>query len=209
MDYQGNSKKQRESAEKKKTEEKIVEKVISGNVTEKKKPLAERFKDTFLGGDAQSVARYIGAEVLLPALRNLIVDATTKGIERMIYGERPMNRQPDYRPRITYNTPVNRRYSYSPDPRTRANLPDQPSYPTPRNQNSLILSSRDDADQVLEQMQNIIDKYDVASVADLRQLVGLDVQFTDNKWGWLSLRGATVSQIREGFLLELPPEEPL
>ena len=86
--------------------------MVTGEVKTRKKPLGERMKDVFLGGDAQTVARYVGAEVLLPALRNLLVDATTKGIERMVYGESASPRRvPDYRPRTTYNSPINRGYT--------------------------------------------------------------------------------------------------
>jgi hypothetical protein len=205
-DYRGNSNKSKEP----KDERAPIEKVVTGEVKTRKKPLGERMKDVFLGGDAQTVARYVGAEVLLPALRNLLVDATTKGIERMVYGESASPRRvPDYRPRTTYNSPINR--GYTPDPRYggRANLPDQPTYSTNRSSNELILNSRSESELVLESLQDIIDKYDVASVADLYQLVGLPTAYTDNKWGWATLRGSEIRQVREGYLLDLPHPEPL
>ena len=47
----------------------------------------------------------------------------------------------------------------------------------------MILNSRSESELVLESLQDIIDKYDVASVADLYQLVGLPTAYTDNKLG--------------------------
>lgn len=208
MDYQSNSRKSKEEQQKKE-KPKEIEKVIEGEAIVRKRPLGTRLKETFLGGDAQSVARYIAAEVLLPAFRNLLVDATTKGVERMVYGESSTPRRPqNYGPRITYNNPVNR--GYMGDPRYRsANLPDQPTYsPPPRSDGAeILLPDRAAAELVLERLQDIIDQYDVASLADLKQLVGLPTVHTDNKWGWVMLRGADIRQIREGYLLDLPPAE--
>lgn len=206
MDYQANSRKSKEASQKPKE----IEKVITGEVVVHKKPLGRRLKETFLGGDAHSVARYILGDVLLPAFRNLLVDATTKGIERMVYGEQSMPRRPQsYNPRITYNTPVRR--SYHDEPRYRPNLPDQPSYSrfSQHDVSELVLQTREEAELVMERLQDIIDSYDVASLSDLRQLVGQPTTHVDNKWGWVTLRGASIRHIREGFLLDLPPVEPI
>lgn len=62
---------------------------------------------------------------------------------------------------------------------------------------------------VLERLNDIIDRYEVASVADLHELVGLPTTHVDNKWGWENVRYAEVRQIREGFLLDLPPAMPI
>jgi hypothetical protein len=84
-----------------------VEKVISGEVTQRKKPLYRRIRETFIGGEVKSVSRYIGAEVILPAIRNLIVDAATKAIDGIVYGNRPRPARPGptpYRPIVNYNS---------------------------------------------------------------------------------------------------------
>jgi hypothetical protein len=210
MDYPSNSNKDKEKDNSKAVEPvKKVEKVeLEGQVLTRKTPIGSRIKSIFLGGEFKSAAQYIGAEVLLPALRNLLVDATTKGIERVVYGDSSYNRPrtPEYRPRVTYNNPVNR--GYSRDPRERANLPDQPSRPRPRHDRTeIILASRGDAELILERLQDIIDRYQVASMADLHELVGLPTTHVDNKWGWESIRFAEIRQIREGYLLDLPPAE--
>lgn len=212
MDYQGNSNKaRRKQAEKEEVieEPKVVEKlVLETEVITRKPPLAERFKNVFLGADVESVARYVGSEVLLPALRNLLVDATTKGIERMVYGDSNLNRNrpQSYGPRITYNRPVNRSNILDP----RANLPDQPSRPRARaTYQEIILGTRSDAELVLERLSDIIETYSVVSVADLYAIVGLNSTHVDNKWGWENVRQAEIRQIREGYLLDLPPAEPL
>lgn len=205
MDYQGNSKHPKPDKPK---PEKKIEKVVEGQAIQKKKPIGRRFKEIFFGGDVHSVTRYLAGEVLLPAFRNLLVDATNKGMERIVYGDqaRPQrSRQQEYRPRVSYHNPMRR-----PDPR-EFRPPDQGPRPIPsRSQDTeIILQTRSDAERVLEQLGDILDQYEVASVADLHECVGLPVSHIDNKWGWTYLGSTGIRQIREGYILELPPTEPI
>lgn len=214
MDYAGNSKK---SKDKDDLPEKKIEKVIEGTVIQKKKPLSKRFMETFFGGDFKSAAQYLAAEVLLPEARRMIVEMAWKGTERVVFGDtraRPRGYQ-GYSSGSRYNYNA---VSYSQDPRerqlsrSRANLPDQPSRPQPRaraGDQDLIFPSREEAERVLEQLMLIIDKYDVTSVADLHEMVGLPTTHTDQKWGWDRLTDVVIRQVREGYLLDLPPADPI
>jgi hypothetical protein len=144
-----------------------IEKVVSTEVIQRKKSLGRRFKNIFIGGEFKGALRYITGDVLLPALRNMVVDATTKGIERVIYGDQPRRRFEPGRPRVSYNSPVDRYARGS----SRAMLPDQPPHATSRGRREtvgeIIIHSRDEAEVVLERLADIIEKYDVASIADL------------------------------------------
>lgn len=212
MDYQSNSHKNAEkNTPKKQLPEKKVEKIISGEVVHKKKPLGRRFKEVFFGGEFSNAARYIAADVLLPALRNLVVDSVEMGIKRMVYGDsmgRRRSTQNEYRPRVQYNNPIARNR----DPRDSVYIPDQPPHPYRQNRaeaNEIIISSREEAMAVLERLMDITDNYDVASLADLYDLVGLPSSHTDNKWGWTNLANVEIRQVREGYLLVLPIMEPI
>lgn len=208
MDYQANSKK---SKEKKGPPEKRVEKVVEAEVIHKKKPIGRRFKELFFGGEFQSAARYIAADVLLPAVRNLLVDASTEGIKRIVYGDSASRRRSPgpMGPRVSYHSSSVTRS----DPRAYRDFrpPDQGPRPLPthRESNEIILAQRSDAETVLERLIDILDTYQVASVADLHDLVGLPTSHTDNKWGWTYLANAEIRQVREGWVLELPPTEPI
>ncbi len=202
MDYQSNSHKSKE--EKATTPDKKVEKVTTGVVVEKKPTLGQKFKNLFFGGEFRGASRYIAGDVLLPAFRNLLVDATTKGVERVVYGESMQTRRRpvDYGTRVQYNNPLSTQ-------RDRARLPDQPirSRQPRRDLNDFVLASREDAALVLERLIDILDKYEVASVADLYDLTGLPSSHVDNKWGWTYLNNAEIRQVRNGYLLDLPPTE--
>lgn len=207
MDYQGNTRKEREKVTETPKPDKKVERVITTEVVRKPKTISRKFKDVFFGGDAKQAARYISTDVLLPALRNLIVDMTSKGIERIVYGDtrrRIPYQRTDYTSRYYVNNPLTQR-PMPMDPRDRANLPDQPRVRQNRHEmNDIILTSREEADLVLERLNDILENYQVVSLADLYVLLGLETSFIDNKWGWTYLNNATVRQIRQGYLLELP-----
>lgn len=209
MDFPPNSDKSK--AEKR--PEKSVEKVVTGVVIQKPKTVTEKFRGIFFGGNFKLVARRVGADVLLPAFRNLVADTAVATIERMIYGESPRARRRIPDPRgstyhYNYNTvPLAR------DPRHRSmvQLPDQPPRMTRtgrRGIDHIILSSREEANLVVETMMEILDRYEVVTYADLLEMVGLpSSEAVDNKWGWTYLNNIEIRQIRDGYLIELPDLE--
>ena len=209
MDYQGNSNKLRSGND---IPEKKIEKVITGEVVQKKKSAGRRFKDIFFGGDFNSAIRYVAADVLLPALRNMMVDTAQKTVERIVFGEnaRGRGRMPEYRSHVQYNNPFrppqqSMLYS-SVQNSMRYSRPEQRSQ---RETNQFVLVSRSEAELVVERMSDILDKYEAVSVSDLNELLGLPTSPIDNKWGWLSLNGVEVRQTRDGYLIDLPSADPL
>lgn len=209
MDFPSNSKNVTEkSAPQVKAEEKKIEKVVSGEVTQRKKPLGKRFKSMLTGVEFRGATQYVFMDVLVPAVKNMVVDAVDVGIKRMVYGDghRSMPRSHEHRgSRTTYNQPVRRSQTTM--------LPGQPPYPPPsrqsRNSNEIILNSREEAELVLSTLVDIIDKYEIASVADFHTIVGLPSTYVDNNWGWSALHYVNIRQVREGFILDLPSVEPI
>jgi hypothetical protein len=206
MEFPSNSHKVTQGKPKAEEKERVpLEKVVGGEVIHKKKGLQKRFKEVFLGADAKGTTTYIVVEVLVPAFRNMMFDAVQNGFQRFIYGD--AGRRPQYgsqqRGRTQYNSPVSRMGSRP------TMLPDQPPRQTHADRGDIILSSNEDASSVLSRLIEIVDQYGVASVADLHDLVGLPTTYIDNKWGWMDLRYSKVRQTRDGFILDLPPIEPI
>jgi hypothetical protein len=73
----------------------------------------------------------------------------------------------------------------------------------------IVLESRTEAEEVIDRLFDLVSRYESATVADLYELVGLASSHTDHKWGWTDLRGAGVSRVRGGYLLDLPDPHPL
>lgn len=208
MDYQGNANRDKEP--KKELPPKNLEKVITGQVIQKPKSLGYKFKETFFGGDAKSAARYVAGDVLLPALRNLLFDSVVGGVEKVIYGDSRFGRRAG-RPPTNYSA----RYQYDRSPIRTTGRPveDRPSLPDQRPRvwrapkrefNDIILSSREEADVVVEKLMDILEKYDVVSLSDLYEILGLPIDPIDNKWGWTYLGSLRVRQHRDGHIIEFP-----
>lgn len=212
MDYQSNSKKEKEKLQK---PEKI-EPIVTGPVIQRDKGNWHKFKGIFFGGDFRSSAVHVAGDVFLPALRQLAFDIIAEGARGVLFGESSYRRRPqtDYSSRMLYTNP---RALPRPDPRDQrytgvisqasTRIPDQRPFTARREMNQIILYSRNEAENVLERLTDIIDKYEVVSLADLYQLLGLEISPIDNKWGWTYLHNTEIRQVRDGFLLDLPPVE--
>lgn len=204
-DYQGNSRKGKEEAAKPKKE---VEKVITGEVVIKKKSIGRKIKEIFIAADPKTVAAYVIGEVLLPAARNMVVDGMNAGISRMMYGD-AARRYGQTGSRTIYNSPIVRQYPNTPYPPYPPAPPPGPRRNPARTNSTdtFLFSAKDDAERVLQTMQDIIDQYGLVSLADVNSMIGEIGNYTDEKWGWVILPGADIRQTRDGYLLMLPQAE--
>lgn len=210
MDYQSNSKKDRVESPK---PEKKIERVTQQEVILQKKTIGKRLKGVFIAADFGSVVRYVVYEVLIPAARNMVYDAATKGVERTIFGDNAIRRRNTNlfgQPRFQYNQSVSRPYN-NPNNPLAPQLTQGPRGPTTMRSASdtFILSSRQEAELVLERMNDCIDQFDVVTVGDLYELIGAPSNHTDQKWGWTVIGDAPIRQVREGYVIDLPPTEAL
>jgi hypothetical protein len=78
-----------------------------------------------------------------------------------------------------------------------------------RESSDVLIATREEAMSALEMMINCIDQYEMVSMADLNEIIGLPSAHIDHRWGWTSVKEANIKQVREGYLLELPPMEEL
>ena len=189
-------------------QDKNIKRVTSDEPSRRKKSLGKQFKETFVAGDAKTAVRYGIFEVLLPAARDMILDVTTQGLEKLIFGD--TRRRRGSTPPQAGPTGYTNYGAYAMQSRQTA-----PQRVLSRRARSLhdfdevVLTSRVEAEEVITQMFEIVSRYGVVSIADLYELVGIQSTHTDNKWGWTNIRGAGVSRIREGYLLDLPEPQPL
>lgn len=200
-------------AVKDKVEPKVVERVISGDVVRRKKSLGKRMGEAFGGVNFKTAFNWVALEVLLPGTKDIVADAVSQGVERMIFGEaRSTSRRTGMRPgnggrngfvnytRFSPNTTPRdgrREESNSISRRARAN----------HDFDEIILPTKVEAEEVIDGLFELVSKYDMATVSELYSLVGISGDFTDEKYGWTDLRGAGSSRVRGGYLLDLPKPE--
>lgn len=192
-----------------------LDRVTVGEVVRKPPTLGSKAKNFFFGDEAKSAFHYIVDDVLLPAVRNLVVDTTTKGIERAIYGEgsAPRRSYGSGPSRYSYNAPVNRDRDrgYVPFSRERSSEPSRSGSRRGRTQpvDDFFFTSKTDAEVVLHTLGEWIDRHGAASIADLNELCGFNSAYTDNDWGWTAIGAAVIRPVREGYVIDLPPVEHL
>lgn len=218
-DYQSNAKKLKTQKELPKGEEKKIDPVVS-EVIIRKKPIGRKLKDLVIEADLRSVAGYVFFDVMIPHAKDTIVDIFHRGIDKAIYGDSAMRHRRlmgQGHPRTIYNSPINRDYR---DYRgsmttTRYTSMNQspiraPRFESPRlMKEELILVEKAEADLILERMSDILNEYEVVTISDLNEMLDRESSHVDNKWGWTDLRGASVEKIREGWIINFPPIEPI
>lgn len=208
MDYNPNS--NRFLTKDKPTEEenlgkKKVDKVVSGSVKTKKKSSLSKFADTFIEEDKDTVVGYLLSEVLIPSFKKMVSDTIKTGIDKMLYGDAEVSRSNSPASKISYSKYYNDKSSYSRNSSTApvSNRRDTYEY------NNIVLETRGDAEAVLMGMDDIIAKYEIVSVADLYDLVGIAGSYTDYKYGWTDIRSARIERVRDGYVIRMPKALPL
>ena len=77
------------------------------------------------------------------------------------------------------------------------------SPPKPRD-DVYILQSLEEAEEVLTQLRDILEKYGHVTVVDYKELVGVSSSYIENKCGWTDLSNAQIDQTVNGWTVVLP-----
>lgn len=203
--YTGNSIKSRE-AEKNKPEEKKVEKVVKGNVKVKKKGELYKIASSIVCDEVSSIKEYIIYDVIIPAIRDTISDVIIGSVNMLFHGDAKAGRKGKgtNASRVSYR-------SFYDDRRDKRDRDRDDRREVIQSYDDVALESKADAEEVLDRMEEMIDQYGVATVADLFEMVGQSGNgYTDRNYGWTSLRTATIYRDRHGdYRFKLPRACPI
>lgn len=200
-----------------KSDDKKITPVVTGDVVRRKKSIGKRFTETFISGiSAKEAMGYVIFDILIPAAKDAAADSVSQGIEKMLFGEaRSASRRGGFRPGYANGgatfTSYNRfsqnggRRDDPRDPRPQLSRQARASHSF----DEIILSSRPEAEAVLDQLYELLNKYEVVTVSDLYETIGVSGNFVDQSWGWTDLRGSGIERVRSGYLLALPRPEPI
>lgn len=192
--YPSNSRRSRGSEEE---PQRKPTKIIKGTVTKKEKPILER-----IFGGSEGIGTYIIWDILIPTLKDTIWDIIRNGSEMMIFGQTKSNRnlrRDRDRSYVSYG-------SFSRERETR----ERSQYNRNRhNFDEIIIDTRGDAETVLSNLVDLIEDYGIATVADFYGFVGLEIEWSDQKYGWDNLNRASIRPVRGGYIIELPKAKPL
>lgn len=195
-DVKPNSNKYKEEQERKK-----LAPVVSGKTISRKEGLGKKFAETFLSDDIHDVKRYVVQDVLIPSIRDGIYEMFTGGMSMLFYGNsrggRPVRKAQGSR--IDYSGITKSTQQLS---RSRASI-ERGSY------NEIIFETRADAVEVKESLEDLVDQYNIASVADYYELCGENTTAMDEKYGWDNLDNIQILRDRDGYRLSLPKALPI
>lgn len=175
------------------SKERKQEKVISGGARQRKKSVGSKLGNAIISNDVDSVGNYIFMDVLIPSFKKMISDIVCNGIN-MLLGEPERDRPRSNGSRVSYRAYYEQRDDRPSSQRVR------PAY----NYDDIVFDDRGDAEEVLCRMEELIDRFQVVSIADLYDMAGLPGNYTDNKYGWTDLRDARVERVHDGYVIRLP-----
>lgn len=197
------------AGEKPGVEREPVAPIVSG--TTRKRPIGSKIAEAFTGDDARSVGVYVFYDVAIPAIKELIVKSGQEALSRLFFGTSRLPSTTTRQGFVNYQALSAQRQT---SPTGRAGEADGPRSlsNTSRalmNYDEIVLSTRADAEQVLMALRDRIERFDVTTLSDLLEMIGVSPDFTDHKFGWFDLsRAAVTGPIRGGgYLLNLPKPE--
>lgn len=184
--------------------ERKVKKVINGTAEIKKKSEVSKIADVFLAEDISSVKSYLVRDVIVPAIRDGIVDIVKNGIDALMYGSSgsPSSKK-STSSKISY-TPY---YKMSSSNSQKENHETRPK--KVYEYDDVTLGSKGDAEWLLKSMDEIIQEFGSVSIADYYDLADVSSEHTTNKYGWTDLREAYVDRYRGRYFIRLPKPSPL
>lgn len=189
-----------EKKEESKEPEKRFEKVVKGNVTTKKKSGFRKFLDHFVSEDAQNAKNYVWYELLIPAAKKTLSEMVAGTVDILLYGETGHSRKRSSRSTISYRDYYDdRRDDRRPHYRDRDERPRR-GYEF----DDVMFDNRGEAEEVLTLMEEAINRYDIVTVADLYDIVGIPSKYTDNKYGWTNLSNATIGRDGDQYYIKFP-----
>lgn len=185
-------------------EEKHIQTVVTKPVKKRKKSEARKVAEKFIVADFRDVGSYILTDILVPAFKKGICDMVKSGIDMIMWGDaKPDNSGPSKRSYVSYynggsssNTTRNYHSSY----RGRSATYEY---------EDVIFSSYGEAENVLNCMEELLERYHVVSVGDMYDLCNVTSEWTDNKYGWTDVHGANIVRIRDGYVIKMPPAKPI
>lgn len=176
------------------------QKVIAGNAVVKKKTGIRKFLGTFLAEDVTKVKEFALTDVLVPSIKKAISDIVKNGVDMFLYGEAGRSRNNTVGSKISYGSYYNK----------PANEVRDRTVKSAYDFDDIIYPTRGDAELVLTQMEDSIDRYGFAKISDYYDLSGVTTNnHCFDNYGWTNLRAATVVRVPEGYTIKLPKALPI
>lgn len=182
-----------------------------------KKPLGEKFAETFFGGTVKDAKAYTFHEIIVPAIKDLVYQSFTGALDRLLngsggsgYGYYGGRKTQTWGSGVTIFTPGASYTNYGSN-KTKASAALGTS--GSRTPTTIAFDRKGDADEVLARLRSELHTYSSVSVETYYDIAseyvqGVDklITFTDNYYGWTDLSGARTKPYQGGrTIIVFPP----
>lgn len=190
--------------------------VIKGGAKIIKKPLLERFSETFFGGSIHDAKHYAVHEYIIPGIKNIFRDSVTGALDRLLYGDSasPYIGKGGIKfltpgsgsSIIPYNSMSGKVTSLAAKSKESSMRPETIVYQDTIDETTgQRISAKTNAEMVLASMQQQIITGGYVTVADYKDFSQVSSQFTDGYYGWYDLSQARIRAEHGGAVIILPP----
>lgn len=214
MSFPSNSDKSRETSNRP-----PVEPVIhnSSNVTSASKSWGQRLLRAFISSDATNIKEYIVCDVIIPTIKNTIVDV----VEMTFFGNstgrgsRYSGGSGGYRynySKISQNAYNTGRAYYGSGGSASQNQPMTQEVDLPDYRDIVITgpNARYEAERIVTEMRNNLEMYGSVPVSDLYRLCGMTPDYTKENWGWTGDPSQIgIRMVNGGWLIVVPSASPI
>ena len=191
-----------------KPERQKEEKIVVGEVVQRKKRMGRRFTEAFFGEETiEEAVKAAITEILVSTLKSMLSDTIGQftnslrdGSDKFLYGTTRRTVGTTRGAYVSYNKVRGTSPAYNQIGRAARASHDF---------GEVILASRGEAEDVLDRMRELIAQFDVVTVEEFYDLVDITANFTDEKYGWDDLRHALVRHVRGGYMIDLPRPQPI
>lgn len=163
-------------------------------ITVKQKTFGQKLKEAVFGEDVKNVPEHVFFNIVVPNVMRMFGDSIQGALSmtfRGIGGNR--YRDDDDSPYKSYGRMYDRNRE-----RVRRQAASEADF------DDCIFNNRAGVEYVISELEELLDHYDVVTVADVCTQLGRTPRAIDNKWGWKSVRDFDVVRVQNGYILATP-----
>lgn len=174
-----------------------LEKIFDGEVKVRKKSTGRKLMEVFFSDDIPNLGDYLMYDLLVPAIKDTVVNLLTSGVEMLFYGKTKGARRAGKNGTVvTYD-----QFSKT----TNGIIANRSSRRSVYDVMDVIFDERGKAELVLDQLVDYISRFGQASVYDFYDACEVSsTNYNDNYYGWKNLQGAIVTRARGGWVINMP-----
>lgn len=202
-DIEPNSHKYKREQKQQVAQKERAKKVVSGATRVQKQGELSKIASKFISDDAHNVKNYVRDDIVIPAIKDTILDIIVKGATMIFGGGRHNVQKNNPLSNISYYTNYADRFApqrTTSQPRAARSALDY---------SNIVFANRPDAELVIDQMWGTISRYGYVTVMDLYDMADMTAPYTSDKYGWTDISSASVERVMGGYIIKLPRAMPI